>query len=163
MQGPFPYYGAAGPIDFVDNFLFDGEYVLVGEDGSVISPGGKPVLQHVWGQFWVSNHAHVLQPRGGWSISSLRNLLSGVEIGPYVTGAVQPKLSMTNLKRVPVVLPPQHLLQRYAVVVDEFVRRERLNSETIATFSQLRDTLLPRLISGRLRVPEAEKLAEAVL
>lgn len=163
MQGPFPYYGAAGPIDFVDNFLFDGEYVLVGEDGSVISPGGKPVLQHVWGQFWVSNHAHVLQPRGGWSISSLRNLLSGVEIGPYVTGAVQPKLSMTNLKRVPVVLPPQHLLQRYAVVVDEFVGRERLNSETIAILSQLRDTLLPRLISGKLRVPEAEKLVEAVL
>ncbi len=161
--GPFPYYGAAGPIDSVDHFLFDGEYVLVGEDGSVIDQRGKPVIQHVWGKFWVSNHAHVLEPKGGWSIAAIRHLLGAVDIGPYVTGAVQPKLSMTNLKRVPVVSPTQTLLEVYAAKTESLVARERLNIEEIRTLAELRDILLPRLISGKLRVPEAEKLVEAAL
>jgi type I restriction enzyme S subunit len=147
----------------VDSFLFDGEYLLVGEDGSVVRPNGKPVVQHVWGRFWVSNHAHVLKPKGEWSISALRQLLNVIDIGPFVTGAVQPKLSMTNLKRVPVVIPDPAILSAYAREVQELLVRERLNTETISTLAELRDTLLPRLISGKLRVPEAEDLVEAVL
>jgi len=162
-QGPFPYYGAAGPIDSVSDFLFDGEYVLVGEDGSVISPDGKPVVQHVWGKFWVNNHAHVLQPKNGWGVGGLLNLLRKVEIRPYVTGAVQPKLSMTNLKRVPVVIPAQELLSSFATQTDRILSRVCLNTEYMKTLAEIRDTLLPRLISGKLRVPEAEKLVEAAL
>jgi len=162
-KGPFPYYGAAGPIDSVDDFLFDGEYVLVGEDGSVIDPKGKPVIQHVWGRFWVSNHAHVLKPKNGWSVEAILNLLGAVEIVPFVTGAVQPKLSMTNLRRVPVVIPTPGILDSYSRQTDILLSRKRLNAEHIATLVAIRDTLLPRLISGKLRVPEPQKLVEAVL
>ena len=62
-QGPYPYYGAAGIMDYVDDLLFDGVYVLAGEDGSVVDTDGHPIIQYVWGQFWVNNHAHVLRGR----------------------------------------------------------------------------------------------------
>ena len=62
-QGTYPYYGAAGVMDYVDDFLFEGVYVLMGEDGSVVNDEGYPVVQYVWGQFWVNNHAHVLRSR----------------------------------------------------------------------------------------------------
>jgi type I restriction enzyme S subunit len=60
-QGKYPYHGAASVMDHVDDFLFDGIYMLMGEDGSVINEDGTPVLQYVWGKFWVNNHAHVLE------------------------------------------------------------------------------------------------------
>src|SRR5690606_24525574 len=59
-KGPYPYYGANGIMDYIDDYLFTGIYVLVGEDGSVIDENGHPVTQYVWGNFWVNNHAHVL-------------------------------------------------------------------------------------------------------
>ena len=70
-QGPYPYYGAAGIMDYVDDYLFDGVYVLMGEDGSVVDDEGYPIVQYVWGQFWVtitlmySRHEAALV----WSIS----------------------------------------------------------------------------------------------
>ena len=92
-QGPYPYYGAAGIMDYVDDFLFDGVFVLTGEDGSVIDNDGYPVVQYVWGQFWVNNHAHVMKGKNGVSDEYLYLLLKGQNIGAFVTGAVQPKLS----------------------------------------------------------------------
>ena len=97
-QGPYPYYGAAGIMDYVDDFLFDGVHVLIGEDGSVADVDGYPVIQYVWGQFWVNNHAHVLRGQHKVSNEHLYLLLRQLSITAYVTGAVQPKLSQKNLK-----------------------------------------------------------------
>jgi type I restriction enzyme S subunit len=60
-HGPYPYYGAASVMDYLDDFLFDGKYVLLGEDGSVVNKDGTPTIQYVWGKFWVNNHAMCLQ------------------------------------------------------------------------------------------------------
>ena len=70
----YPYYGAAGLLDYVDNFIFDGIFVLMGEDGSVVTEEGYPYLQYIWGQFWVNNHAHILQGKNGISILSFRSI-----------------------------------------------------------------------------------------
>ena len=67
FQGKYRYYGAAGILDHVAEFLYDGTYLLLGEDGSVITADGYPVLQYVSGQFWVNNHAHVLQGKPPFS------------------------------------------------------------------------------------------------
>jgi len=64
-QGPYPYYGAAALMDNVDDYIFDGIYLLTGEDGSVADEQGFPITQYVWGKFWVNNHAHILQGRDG--------------------------------------------------------------------------------------------------
>ena len=90
-QGPIPYYGAAGIMDYVDDFLFDGIFVLTGEDGSVVDSDGYPVVQYVWGKFWVNNHAHVLRGSNGVSQEHLYLLLQQENIASFVTGAVQPK------------------------------------------------------------------------
>ena len=64
----YPYYGAASLMDFVDNYIFDGKYLLLGEDGTVVDDAGYPILQYVWGQFWVNNHAHILTGRLGYEL-----------------------------------------------------------------------------------------------
>ena len=103
MQGPFPYYGAAKVFDYVNDFLFDGTYVLVAEDGSVIDAGGFPVLQYVSGRFWANNHTHVLQ---GSEVSTeyLYLLLSSTNVSGLVTGAAQPKINQGNLNRITVLV-----------------------------------------------------------
>lgn len=67
----YPYYGATSVMDFVDEYLFDGKYLLLSEDGSVADEAGYPILQYVWGQFWVNNHAHVLTGRRSFTVESL--------------------------------------------------------------------------------------------
>ena len=96
-KGLFPYHGATGVLDYVDDYLFEGIHVLLGEDGSVIKADSTPFTQYVWGKFWVNNHAHVLKGKG---ISSelLFCFLNQVNIAPFVTGAVQPKLNQKNLQ-----------------------------------------------------------------
>ena len=66
MQGPFPYYGASGVIDSVNDYLFDGTYLLITEDGNLLQRG-NPIAFEVSGKFWVNNHAHVMQPVDGCS------------------------------------------------------------------------------------------------
>jgi type I restriction enzyme S subunit len=96
--GQFPYYGAAGIQDFVSDFLFDGKYILVGEDGTVVTDDSHPVVQIADGRFWVNNHAHVIQPLDMDDFDYLYYSLVNSKVDDLVTGAVQPKLSMTNLK-----------------------------------------------------------------
>jgi type I restriction enzyme S subunit len=103
--GRYPYYGAAGIQDLVSDYLFDGKYILVGEDGTVVSNGEYPVVQIAEGKFWVNNHAHVLRPLDSCDFDFLYYLLKGTKITNLVTGAVQPKLSMTNLKSLELIWP----------------------------------------------------------
>jgi type I restriction enzyme, S subunit len=100
MQGGYPYYGAASAIDRVNDYRFDGLHLLVAEDGTVTADGKSPMLQLVSGKFWVSNHAHVLRGRNDHATRRLYYFLRGVDINPYITGAVQPKLSKSNLLNV---------------------------------------------------------------
>lgn len=102
----YPYYGAASLMDYVDNYIFDGKYLLLGEDGTVVDDAGYPILQYVWGQFWVNNHAHILTGRLGFNVESLYMLFKQTPVKSIVTGAVQPKISQANLRSVQVVIPP---------------------------------------------------------
>lgn len=160
-QGPYPYHGAAGLMDSVDDFLFDGVHVLLGEDGSVVKPNGRPYTQYVWGKFWVNNHAHVLRGRG-ISNETLLLFLDQCDVAPFVTGAVQPKLSQGNLKAIPFINAGDALLRRFGEIVDPLFAQIRCVTEESRTLAQLRDTLLPKLISGELRIADAEKFLEGV-
>ena len=106
----YPYYGAASLMDYVDNYIFDGKYLLLGEDGTVVDDAGYPILQYVWGQFWVNNHAHILTGRLGFNVESLYMLFKQTPVKSIVTGAVQPKISQANLPSAPASVPPEHNL-----------------------------------------------------
>lgn len=161
-QGQYPYYGAAALMDHVDDFLFDGVYLLLGEDGSVTNMDGTPITQYVWGKFWVNNHAHVLQGAHGVSTEHLMVALRGMDFTPYVTGAVQAKLNQANLFRIPFLLADPKVSAAFGLELEHLYGKLRANSEQAMTLATLRDTLLPRLISGRLRLPEAETAIAAV-
>ena len=152
-QGPYPYYGAAGIMDYVDDFLFDGVYVLAGEDGSVVDTDGHPIMQYVWGQFWVNNHAHVLRGRNGIGEEHLYSLLQQVNIMAFVTGAVQPKLSQRNLKAVPIVFPGDPACRAFSTLVGPLFERVRDITDEAESLAIQRDALLPKLVSGEVCIP----------
>ena len=148
----YPYYGAASLMDYVDNYIFDGKYLLLGEDGTVVDDAGYPILQYVWGQFWVNNHAHILTGRLGFNVESLYMLFKQTPVKSIVTGAVQPKISQANLRSVQVVVPPEHNLKEYNDLVEPLFSLLRANEEECKSLAALRDTLLPKLMSGEIDV-----------
>ena len=146
----YPYYGAASLMDYVDEYIFDGKYLLLGEDGTVVDDAGFPILQYVWGQFWVNNHAHILTGKLGYNVESLYMLFKQTPVRSIVTGAVQPKISQVNLKSIPVVIPPTNLIRAFNNQVNEMfalIRNIEVENKSLST---LRDSLLPKLMSGEI-------------
>lgn len=162
-RGAYPYYGAASVMDYIDDYIFDGVYVLLAEDGSVATKDGFALTQYVWGRFWVNNHAHILDGVGGFSVEQLLLLLQRVHIHEYITGAVQAKLSQRNMFTIPAVIPPETISKAFNAYVSPLFAKIREGVEALDTLIKLRDTLLPRLISGKLRLPNAEREIEAVV
>ena len=152
----YPYYGAASLMDYVDNFIFDGIYLLLGEDGTVIDNYGMPILQYVWGKFWVNNHAHILTGKNGYNVESLYLLFKQTPIKSIVTGAVQAKISQANLKALSVVIPPKDLLKEFNTKVSKLFELIRNNKDENEKLIQLRDTLLPKLMSGEIDVSNVD-------
>jgi type I restriction enzyme S subunit len=152
-RGQYPYYGAAALMDSIDDYLFDGIYLLTGEDGSVADAQGFPIIQYVWGKIWVNNHAHVLQGKGGICTEHVMLALKRTNIQPFITGAVQAKLSQANMWRIQFLAPSSKVAAAFGAVVGPLFARLRHNAEHAQTLAALRDTLLPRLISGQLRLP----------
>lgn len=154
MDKIYPYYGATSCMDYVDDYIFDGIYTLIGEDGSVVKENGLPYMQYVWGKMWVNNHAHILQGKNGYSTEMIHALLSITNIKFLVTGAVQAKLSQGNMQKILVAIPPKIVLDEIRPVIDNLYSKIRINTDENSRLSLLRDTLLPRLMSGELEVPE---------
>lgn len=154
MQKIYPYYGATSLMEYVDNYLFDGIYLLMGEDGTVVDDKGFPILQYVYGKFWVNNHAHVLTGANGFSTECIYILLSTTNVKSIVTGAVQAKINQANLKNIPIVIPPEDVLSDYNAVIHPLFAKIRNNSMEIHRLTIIRDTLLPKLMSGELSVEE---------
>lgn len=105
IKGTYPYYGANGIQDYVDDYIFDGNYLLVGEDGSVLTSSNTPIINWVSGKFWVNNHAHVLAEKSDFSLKFISYILSTRNIQGLVTG-VPPKLNQENLNSILIFIPP---------------------------------------------------------
>lgn len=153
-KGDYPYYGAASLMDYIDDYLFDGVYILMGEDGSVTDNLGYPVLQYVFGKFWVNNHAHVLKGRK-ISTELVLCLLKNTNISDLVTGAVQPKLNQGNMNKISIPLPQDlFIISNLEKLITEYYNLIRNNTLEINQLVTLRDILLPKLISGDLEINE---------
>jgi type I restriction enzyme S subunit len=132
-QGEFRYYGAQGVIDHIDAYIFDGEYVLVAEDGENLRSRKQPIAQIASGQFWVNNHAHILQAKEGVSNNAfICALLNWIDISPFVTGAAQPKLSQGSLKTIKVRAPDAGTQLQIATVLSAYDDLIATNQRRIA-------------------------------
>ncbi len=148
----YPYYGAAKIMDFVNDYIFDGEYILLGEDGTVRTDEGYPILQYATGKFWVNNHTHIFQAKKPYSNFFIWNFLKKKNITKIVTGAVQPKINQTNLKSLDFPLAPLDLIAKFDEATEDIFKKIKANNIQIRTLEKLRDTLLPKLMSGEVRV-----------
>jgi type I restriction enzyme S subunit len=154
----FPYYGAATIMDYINNYIFDGEYILLGEDGTVRTNEGYPILQYATGKFWVNNHAHVMQAKSPYNNFFLWCYLSKKNIDKIVTGAVQPKVNQANLKSLDFPKFPENLIEKFCSNTADIFSKIKHNRKQIKTLECLRDMLLPKLISGDIRVEYEEVL-----
>lgn len=128
-KGPYPYYGAQGIVDYLDDYTYDGNYLLVAEDGENLKSRKAPIANAASGKFRVNNHAHVIAESEKSNIVFLRHLLNMTDISAYVTGSTQPKLSQSNLCALELSLPSVMEQNAIANVLNLFDRKIALNNQ----------------------------------
>ncbi|WP_437670413.1 restriction endonuclease subunit S [Sorangium sp. So ce131] len=163
-RGPYPYYGASGIIDTIDGYLFDGDYLLVAEDGANLLSRSTAVAFPASGRFWVNNHAHVVQPKAGVVLGYLEAFLNGLDLQHHVTGSAQPKLTQAALNSIPVPLPPPEeqaeIVRRAQALFALAGPIEERVAAAAARAEKLPQVILARALSGQL-VPTEAELARA--
>ena len=132
--GPYPYYGASGIVDNIDDYLFDGEYLLIAEDGENLRTRNTPIAFLADGKFWVNNHAHIV--RGNYKANTryLLYALSALDISGYLTGSTMPKLTQGNMNRIRVSAPPlpeQRAIAHTLGTLDDKIELNRRMNETL--------------------------------
>jgi type I restriction enzyme S subunit len=135
--GPYPYYGASGIVDRVDGYLFDGEYLLIGEDGENLRTRQTPIAFMATGKFWVNNHAHIVRGNHRADTRFLSYVLSQTDISGYLTGSTMPKLTQGNLNRLPVIAPPLAEQKAIAAVLGALDDKIELNRRMNATLEAM--------------------------
>lgn len=118
--GPFPYYGASGIVDHVDDYLFNGDYLLVSEDGANLLARTYPIAFQVSGKTWINNHAHVLQIEESTTRRYVEIYLNQLDLSGKINVSGQPKLTKKNLLAIEIPLPSLHAQQKIVDILDRF-------------------------------------------
>ena len=119
QAGPYPYYGANGIQDYVADYIFDDELVLLAEDGGNFGSKDKPIAYRVSGKCWVNNHAHVLKPKEGLDVDYLCYSLMFYDVTGLVNGATRQKLTQADMRKMEIPLPPLDEQRKIAAVLDK--------------------------------------------
>ena len=151
-QGVYPYYGATGIMDYVNDYIFDGDYILLAEDGSTSDAKGFPIVQYIWGKNWVNNHAHIILPKNERYMMFTYQMLRSIPAKQIETGSIQKKISQENLCGYKMVLPNSNLLEKYENVVSPLWEKRKRCIEEINILTKQRDELLPLLMNGQATV-----------
>lgn len=117
-SGKYPYYGANGVQDYIDNFIFDDELVLLAEDGGNFGSATRPIAYRVSGKCWVNNHAHVLKPKENLDVDYLCYSIMFYDILPLISGTTRAKLNKSALSKMLIPLPPLDIQKRIAAALD---------------------------------------------
>ncbi len=158
-SGPYPYYGAFGVIDDIDEYLYDGDYLLLAEDGKNLESRLRPISLIASGKFWVNNHAHVLQAKGGIPLRFLNAWLNSptLDLSPFLTGIDQVKLNPAAMDRIPVPIAPfpeqQEIVRRVEALFALADQIEARFAQARTQVDQLTPSLLARAFRGDL-VPQ---------
>lgn len=135
-QGDYPYYGAQGVIDHINDYIFDGTYLLIAEDGENLKSKKQNIAQLAKGKFWVNNHAHVVRTNERCELSYLYYLINSMDLSGYITGSVQPKLSQTNLNAVLLQLPSVPEQKKIVSILSSLDDKIELNNKLNANLEQ---------------------------
>ena len=137
--GKFPYYGASGIVDYVDNYLFSGDYLLISEDGENLNSRKQSIAFMASGKFWVNNHAHILQGNDLADTRYLAYYIENMDIKPYLSGSTRPKITKSSLNSIELVLP-QIEIQKYIVgilgTLDDKIELNHKMNETLEAMAK---------------------------
>jgi len=149
-HGDYPYYGASGVIDYIDDFHFDGDYLLLAEDGANLLARSTPIAFLATGKYWVNNHAHVVTPNGNATLLYLSTHLNMRNIQDFVTGSAQPKLNQGNLNNIPIPCPPMCMQEEFDRRVNTFdlIRGKQAAAEK--EVDSIFNSLVQRAFNGEL-------------
>ena len=138
-QGTYPYYGASGIIDYIDDYIFDEPLLLLGEDGANIINRSTPLCFIATGKYWVNNHAHVMRPKTGHNIKFLCELLESLDYTRYNTGTAQPKLNQEKCRGIEIILPmyeEQCRIADFLSALDQKSEQEQANLDCLLLFKR---------------------------
>ena len=154
-KGIYPYYGASGIIDFIDEYIFDQSLLLIAEDGANLLSKSTPLCFIATGKYWVNNHAHVLKPKFG-DLVYWAELLSCFDYTVYITGAAQPKLSRDNLGGIFIPVPPLSELENITKCIENIKPAYNQNIDTlmkqISYLKEYKTTLINSAVTGKIKV-----------
>ena len=123
IKGAYPYYGASGVIDYINDYIFDGDYLLISEDGANLVNRVTPIAFSISGKSWVNNHAHVLKFEDYFTRRYVELYINTIDISRYVTGGAQPKLNKQNMNKIPIPLPNSDSERKRIVgILDKFYK-----------------------------------------
>lgn len=156
LDDVYPYYGASGIIDYVDDYLFDDDLILLAEDGANIINRSTPIAFKVSGKCWVNNHAHVLKPKEDAELRYVLEYLESIRYEKYNTSTAQPKLSQTTCKKIPVPKPPLEEQKAISKVFSTWHNAITKLQKLITAKKRYKKSLMQQLLSGNKRYPEFE-------
>ena len=154
-SGEYPYYGASGIVDYVDDSIFDGDTLLVSEDGANLLARSTPIAFSVSGKYWVNNHAHILKFEDMATQRFVEYYFGSIKIDEYITGAAQPKLNQKALNSIPIFIPKS--VEEQANIVDgiemlstETQRLEVIYQKKLVALDALKKSILHQAFTGEL-------------
>lgn len=165
--GEFPYYGASGIVDYVADYIFDGDTLLVSEDGANLLARSTPIAFSVSGRYWVNNHAHILKFANMATQKFVEFYLESIPLDEYITGAAQPKLNQKALNSISVPIPAT--LDEQAEVVDRLEsgmeqseKLQEVYERKVVSLDELKQSLLHQAFTGALTAKSADRQLEQV-
>ena len=169
-SGDVPYYGASGVVDYVADYIFDEDLLLVSEDGANLLARTYPIAFSISGKTWVNNHAHTLRFDRICSQYFVEYYLNSISLEQYVSGMAQPKLNQKQLNSIPVPFPTQIQQQQIVAKLDELrsetQRLESIYRQKLAALNELKQTILQKAFTGELTADtanQATKIAEGAI
>ena len=151
-KGNVPYYGAQGIIDWVDRYIFDGDYILLAEDGENLRSRKLPVAYKVSGKFWVNNHAHVLKIANKINDNYFLSVLNFINLSQFIVGSAQPKLNQADAKKIKLLIPSLPEQQKISEILSTVDKKLELLRERKERFERIKKGFMNDLLTGRKRV-----------
>lgn len=157
--GDIPYYGASGIVDYVKDYIFDGDFLLVSEDGANLLARSTPIAFSISGKSWVNNHAHILKFNTYAERRYVEYYLNSIDLSPYISGAAQPKLNQKNLNSIKIPNPSPEEKERIVEILDKFHALTSLITEGLPREIQLRQQQYEYYRDLLLSFPKVEEVA----
>lgn len=163
MNRIYDYYGASGIIDKVDDYIFEGKKLLIGEDGANLVTRSKDIAFIADGKYWVNNHAHILDVKDTVLLMYLCHYINNMDLIPYVTGSAQPKLTQAKMNNIKIFLPTLSEQHEIVRLIDDLLARERAakqaTEQALASIDLMKKSILARAFRGELGTNKASEVS----